>query len=65
MKLRIGAVLDGQWTLECSLLYEPTPGISTNLDFLSFGKFYANSEFTSIILELYEVSKIQKISFPV
>ena len=49
-------------TVECRLLYEPAPGISTNLDFLSFAKFYANSDFTSIILE---VSKILKISFPV
>ena len=40
------------WTLECRLLCEPAPGISTNLDFLSFAKLYANSEFTSIILEL-------------
>ena len=38
-------------TLECRLLYEPAPGISTNLDFLSFGKFYANSDFTSKIFE--------------
>ena len=38
--------------LDCRLLFEPAPGISKNLYFLSFGKFNANSEFTSIILEL-------------
>ena len=38
-------------SIECRLLYEPAPGISTNLDFLSISKFYANSHFTSKILE--------------
>ena len=38
--------------LECRLLYEPAPGIRLNLDFLSFAKFYAYSDFTSIILQL-------------
>ena len=29
------------------LLYEPAPGISTNLEFLSLGKLYENINFTT------------------
>ena len=37
-----------RWALDCGLLYEPAPGINTNLDFLSFGKFYANCKFGKV-----------------
>ena len=41
-----------KWSLGCRLLCEPAPGISTNLDFLSLGKLYANINFPFTILEL-------------
>ena len=31
--------------LGCRLVFEPAPGINEILDFLSFGKSYANSHF--------------------
>ena len=39
-------------TVGCRLLFEPAPGINENLDFLSFGKSYANLHFITKICDL-------------
>ena len=43
-----------------SLLFEPAPGSRVNLNFLSFGKSYANSQIISKICELCGVQKVLK-----
>ena len=49
--------------LDCRLLFEPAPGISVSLDFLSSGKSYANFHFISKICDPKEYKKRKKINF--
>ena len=57
LKLTLGCPLD------CRLLFVPASGTSTNLYFLSFDKFYANSDFISIIFDLYGVQNVFHFRF--